>query len=116
MDRLAVMLSFKVPEGHVEGTHGGDRHARATKVHGVAIHLLPKAFGFERVFADQQFTQAASDVVRVRSVDHGFYHLGRRVGFADAFQPGVGFHAYEHRVLAAGGFVGNRVGAENLGR
>ena len=80
------MLALQVPQGHVDGGHGGDADRSAAEVHRAAIHLLPQPLGFQRIFADEDFAQAAGNVVAERRVDDRLDHLGRSVGLANAFQ------------------------------
>src|SRR5207237_7107724 len=57
MDRLFEALPFQVPEGHIDGTHRGDRDRSSSKILGAPIHLLPEALGFQRIFAQYNFTK-----------------------------------------------------------
>ena len=108
------MLALQVPQGHIDGRHRGDRHRRAAKIHRAAEHFLPQPLGFQRMLADEQFAQAAGDVMAEWRIDNGFDDLRRRVGLADPFQAVVGAHPHEHGVLAAGGLGLNAGDAKNL--
>ena len=57
----------------------------AAKIHRPAMHFLPEPLGLQGVFADDDFPQAAGDVMAERGVDDGLDHLGRRIGLADPF-------------------------------
>eukprot|EP00913_Durusdinium_trenchii_P008989 g8455.t1 len=89
MNRFAEMFAFEIPQRHVDGGHRCDRHRRAPEVKCAVVHLLPEPFGLQRIFADDQFPQAAGDVVTERRIDDRFDDFRRRVGFADAFQAGA---------------------------
>ncbi len=66
VDRLAKVLALEVPEGHIDGGHGGDRDRRAAKVQSAAVHLLPQPLGFQGILAEQQLAKPAGDVVAER--------------------------------------------------
>ena len=114
MDRLAKVLSFQVPQRHIDRGHGGDGDRRAAEVERAAVHLLPQPLGFQRVFAQEHLAQPAGDVVAEGSIDDGFDHFGLRIRFANPFQPVVGTNAHKHCILAAGGFVLDVRDAEEL--
>ena len=114
MDRLLEELSLEVPQGHIDGRHRGDRDRRATEVHRAAVHLLPQAFGLERVLTNQQLSKAASDIVAERSINDRLDDFGLRIGFSDPFQPCVSTDSNEHGVLTARGFRFNTRNPQKL--
>ena len=114
VDRLAKMFAFEIPQRHVDGGHRRDRDRRAAKVHRLAMHLLPQPVGLQRILADQDFSQPASNVVAERRVDNRLDDLWLRIRFADAFQAVVGADPHQHGVLAAGGFLLHRRNAKQL--
>ena len=68
----------------------------------------------QRILADENLAQAAGDVVAERRIDDRLDHLGRRIGLADPFEPGVGADPHQHRILAAGRLGGDVLNAQNL--
>jgi hypothetical protein len=76
VDGLVEEFAFEVPQSHVHRAHGGDGDGGAAEVLGAAIHLLPEALVFEGIFADENFAEAAGDVVAVGGVNDGFDDFG----------------------------------------
>ena len=51
-----------IPQSHVDGSNGIDDRAWSA-VHAADVQFLPKAFGIERIFADEHFLQAKAHEV-----------------------------------------------------
>ena len=76
VDRLAEVLSFQIPQGHVDGGHGRDCDRRAAEIHRFAMHFLPQPLGFQWVFADQKLPQATRNIMAEWGIDDRFDHFG----------------------------------------
>jgi hypothetical protein len=110
----AELLSFQIPERHVHSAHGGDGDGGASEILGAAQDFLPKALGFEGVFADEDFAQTAGNVVAEGGVDDSFDHFGRGVGLPYPFESIFVADADEDNILAAGGFRDDFLQAKHL--
>jgi hypothetical protein len=47
-------------------------------------------------------------------IDNRLDHLGRRIGLANPFEPGIGLNAHEHRILATGSLRRHIFDSQNL--
>ena len=95
-----------IPQSHVDGSNGIDDRAPSA-VHAAAdVEFLPKAFGIERIFADEHFLQAKAHGVGAWGLDAGSGDPRVDVAFSDACDAFVGVDKYDDVVLCRGGGVG----------
>ena len=100
-DGQSERLALDVPERHVDAAHGVDADAPSSGVDVGAVHLVPKVFGLEGVFAQDDFPQARGRGVRKGAFDYALHGQRRGVHFADAGDARVGRDLHNERVLAA---------------
>ena len=101
-----------IPQGHVDGSNGIDDRAPSA-VHAASdVEFLPKAFGIERIFADEHFLKAKAHGVGAGCLDAGAGDPWVDVAFAYACDAFVGVDKYDDVVLSRGGGIGADVGDE----
>ena len=101
-----------IPQGHVDGSNGIDDRAPSA-VHAASdVEFLPKAFGIERIFADEHFLKAKAHGVGAWGLDAGSGDPRVDVAFSDACDAFVGVDKYDDVVLSRGGGIGADVGDE----
>ena len=102
-----------VPQRHVDGSNGIDDRAPSA-VHAAAdVEFLPKAFGIERIFADEHFKAKAHGVGA--GLDAGSGDPRVDVAFSDACDAFVGVDKYDDVVLCRGGRRCGRPGRAKRG-
>src|SRR5581483_6967255 len=90
-----------VPQGDVGAAQGMDGRAAPPEIDGSPVHLLPQPLDVQRVFADEQFPDAAGDAVRERGFKDGLRDMRRRVHLAQSDDSGIGMYLDQQRVLRA---------------
>ena len=107
-------LQVLQPDGGIQNSEFLERPSAEIGRKTAAFAELPEPLRFQRVFADQDFTQAAGDGVAIGRVDNCFDDLRGGVCLADALEPIIGSHAHQHDILTTGSLLLDRFDAQDL--